>query len=152
MRVSQAFPSNYLKAADLQGRNVPVTMNRVEMEDIGGDHKPVLYFNGKDKGVVLNKTNANNIAQLYGDDTDNWIGQDVVLFSAWVDFQGKSVEAIRIRGPQRQPQGRQAQTAQAPLRQPQKANGNGGGGETPPQGHHADLDDTIPFATPWGTF
>ena len=68
MRVSQAFPSNYLKAADLQGRNVPVTMNRVEMEDIGGDHKPVVYFNGKDKGVVLNKTNANNIAQLYGDD------------------------------------------------------------------------------------
>ena len=102
IRVSAAFPSNYLKAADLQGRHVAVVIASVVMEDVGDDHKPVVYFRGTQKGVVLNKTNANNIAVLYGDDTDAWIGQPVTLFPAMVDFQGRSVEAIRIMG-QKQP-------------------------------------------------
>jgi hypothetical protein len=99
MRISNAFPSNYLKAADLNGRTANVRMSHVTMEDIGGDHKPVLYFQGKEKGMVLNKTNTNNISTAYGDETNDWAGQPVELFTAWVDFQGKSVEAIRIRIP-----------------------------------------------------
>ena len=63
MLVSQAFPSEYLKAADLKGRNVRVVIERVEMRDIGDDHKPVVFFQGHDKGCVLNKTNSNNIAE-----------------------------------------------------------------------------------------
>ena len=97
MRVSEAFPSNYLRAADLQGRDVTVIIEKITSEDIGDDHKPVLYFAGKDKGLVLNKTNANNIALQYGDDMDDWIGKLVTMFPTQVDFQGKSVEAIRIR-------------------------------------------------------
>src|SRR6185503_10037910 len=91
--------SEYLKAADLQGQNVRVVIDRVEMRDVGDDHKPVLFFQGKEKGVVLNKTNANNIAIAYGDDTDEWHGKEVVLYEAMVDFQGRSVAAIRIRPP-----------------------------------------------------
>lgn len=108
------------------------------MEDIGSDHKMVIYFRGKEKGLVLNKTNANNIAQMFGDETDNWIDQSIVLFSAWVDFQGKTVEAVRVRGVQGQarPAAQRAQAAQAPASPPPaKANGNG----------KDDLDDTIPF-------
>lgn len=100
MRMSSAFPSEYLKAADLAGRNVKVKMDRVEMKDIGGDHKPILYFMGTDKGMVLNKTNANNIIHVYGDDTEEWHGKEIVLFEAQVDFQGKTVPAIRVRPPQ----------------------------------------------------
>ncbi len=100
MRVSDAFPSNYLKAADLHDRNVMVVIDRVQMEDIGDDHKPVLYFQGKEKGLVMNKTNANNIAVVYGDDTDDWTGKEIVLFPAMVDFQGRTVAAIRVRAPQ----------------------------------------------------
>lgn len=97
MRVSDVFPSNYLKAADLNGRTVRVTMDRVEVEQIGTDRKPVLYFQGKEKGVVLNKTNASNIALMFGENMDDWRGSEVELFPAMVDFQGRSVEAIRIR-------------------------------------------------------
>lgn len=100
MKISAAFPSDYLKAADLQDRNVLIKMDRVEMQKIGDDSKPVLYFMGKDKGLVLNKTNATNISVVYGDDTSDWHGQEIVLFPAMVDYQGKSVEAIRIRAPQ----------------------------------------------------
>lgn len=97
MNVNDQFPSNYLKASDLQGREVKVTMDRIEMEKLGDDNKMVLYFIGKTKGVVLNKTNSMNISAGYGPETDNWPGAAVILYSTWVDFQGKSVEAIRIR-------------------------------------------------------
>jgi hypothetical protein len=99
MRILEAFPSNYLRAADLQGRNVRVTIASIGMEDVGDASKPVLYFEGKDRGLVLNKTNSNNIAAIYGDETDLWAGKEVVLYSTMVDFQGRSVEAIRVRRP-----------------------------------------------------
>lgn len=98
MNINNAFPSNYLKASELQGRDITVTMNSVAYETIGQDRKPVLYFQGAKKGMVLNKTNANNIAQLYGPETEGWAGKKITLFSCMVDYQGRSVEAIRIRG------------------------------------------------------
>ncbi len=76
MNINDQFPSKYLKAADLQGRNVTVKMARVEQEKIGDDMKLILYFQGKERGVVLNKTNANNIASLYGGETEDWYGMD----------------------------------------------------------------------------
>ena len=49
MRISTAFPSDYLKAADLQGRRITVKIARVEMRDVGDDTKPVLYFEARTK-------------------------------------------------------------------------------------------------------
>lgn len=100
INVNDAFPSKYLKAADLQGRQVTVNMTNVSYEKMGDDTKLVLFFDGKEKGLVLNKTNANNIAAIYGTDTDGWFGKPIVLVEALVDFQGRSVPAIRVRGPQ----------------------------------------------------
>lgn len=106
MDINEQFPSKYLKAADLKGREVTVTIARIDMETIGqgGEKpKPVLYFVGKEKGVVMNKTNAMNIAAGYGPETEAWHNMPVVLFPVWVDFQGKSTEAIRIRPATRKP-------------------------------------------------
>ena len=101
MNINEAFPSAYIKAADLKGRNVLVKIDRVEQEMIGNDKKLVLYFQGKDRGMVLNRTNANNIGALYGDEMDDWCDQEIILFEAMVDFQGKTVPAIRVKGPVR---------------------------------------------------
>jgi hypothetical protein len=98
--INEAFPSNYLKAADLKGRNALVTMSHAEFEKIGDDRKLVLYFIGKDKGMVLNKTNAAKIAEAHGDETEDWKGQQIVLFEAMVEYQGNTVAAIRVRMPQ----------------------------------------------------
>ena len=103
MKISAAFPSTYLKASDLQGRRVKVNMSHVSMEDLGGDLKPILFFIGKDKGLVLNKTNSNAIVSTYGDDTDLWNGQVVELYEAQVDFQGRQVAAIRVFVPRQVP-------------------------------------------------
>lgn len=99
MKISEEFPSQYLKAADLGGRELRVTMGRVDRETIGTDKKLVLYFKGKEKGLVLNKTNGNTIGDGYGDDTDDWFDQPLILFSVKTDYQGKVVDAIRCRIP-----------------------------------------------------
>jgi len=138
MNINEAYPSKYLKAEDLQGREVNVQIDHVRMEKVGNDDKPALYFRGKQKGIVLNKTNAKNIATAYGADTNNWPGQPVTLFPAWVDYQGNSVQAIRVRpsmaGGMAQG-GQQQRQPQNPPQPPQQNNGNGS----------ADLDDDIPF-------
>lgn len=97
MKISEAFPSKYISASDLGGESKIVTMASVEMEKVGEDVKPILYIRGTDKGLVLNKTNANKIAEIYGDDTDDWSGQQIVLFPTMTDYQGKTVEAVRVR-------------------------------------------------------
>ena len=100
MNINNAFPSDYLKASDLMGKNVTVTISKVEMKTIGQgaqmDTKPVISFVGKDKGLVCNKTNATTIAKLYGPDTDQWTGKSIILTSREVEFQGESVLAIRV--------------------------------------------------------
>jgi hypothetical protein len=101
MRTSEVFPSKYLKATDLQGRNVLAVMNFVQVEKLGDDDRPVLYFQGKEKGLVLNRTNADAIAKLYGDEMNNWRGQEIVMFEAMVSFRKETVPAIRVRGPAR---------------------------------------------------
>lgn len=100
MNIDSAFPSNYLKASDLGDASPVVVIDRVEIEPVGRDKemKPILYFQGKDKGVVLNKTNANKIAQLLGTkDTDEWHGQRVRLYATETEFGGETVECIRIK-------------------------------------------------------
>jgi hypothetical protein len=97
VRIGEAFPSNYLKAVDLQGRAVKVVIDSVSTEKIGDDSKPVLHFVGKDKALVLNKTNANRIVELTGsDETNNWEGWTITLYGTKVDFQGQRVDAIRV--------------------------------------------------------
>ena len=99
MLINEVFPSKYVKASDLQGREITVVIRVVAVEKMGEDRKLVVYFQGKEKGLVTNKTNANRIAMLYGDDTDQWIGREIVLGTDYVEFQGKTVEAIRIKPP-----------------------------------------------------
>jgi len=130
MKMSVAFPSKYIAAADLQGRQVDVEIERVEMEDIGDDHKPVAYFVGKSKGLVLNKTNASVIADIYGDETDAWLGRVVTLFPTKVDYQGKRVDAVRVMAPRNA-----APLAAASPRQQTQAPPNSG----------VIVDDQIPF-------
>lgn len=108
MKISEAFPSNFLKVDDLKGRRVQLTIQSVEMEEVGEGHKPVVYFGGQSKGLVLNKTNASMIEEIAGsDDTDDWAGVRIVLYPARVDFKGNRVPAIRVdlpvpKGPARE--------------------------------------------------
>jgi hypothetical protein len=116
--INDAFPSNYLKASDLGGGQPIVTIDRVEFEAVGREKemKPIVYFVGKDKGIVLNKTNARNIANLVGSsETDEWSGFRIKLFATNVEFQGETVEAIRIKAAPPNGAGKPAPVAPPPV-------------------------------------
>jgi hypothetical protein len=100
MNINETFPSKHLKASDLGGTQPIVTIERVEYEPVGQERemKAVVYFQGKAKGVVLNKTNAAAIVALAGsEETDDWPGVQVRLFASTTEYQGKPVACIRIK-------------------------------------------------------
>lgn len=138
MRIGSAFPSDYLKAADLNGKAVRVTIDNVTEEKIGEDRKPVLHFVGKDKTLVLNKTNANRITEAVGsDETDDWQGWSITLYPCKVDYQGNRVDAIRV------------DDRPGSSRAPSNGNGNGRHAAPPPADDPPPADiteDDIPFA------
>lgn len=105
MNISKVFTSKYLRAADIDEiadentQTAVVVIDRVEMDEIGQDQqqKPVVYFRGIEPGLVLNKTNSATLAKLLGNETDDWDGKAVGLFTTEVDYAGQQVLAIRVR-------------------------------------------------------
>jgi len=97
MKVSEAFPSKYLKADDINGK-IAVNISDVVYEPVGVDKTPklVAYFRELDKPMVLNHTNADMIGLLHGEETDTWKGKRIILMKVLVPFQGKNVPAIRV--------------------------------------------------------
>ncbi|HEY2979923.1 MAG TPA: hypothetical protein VGJ22_01975 [Anaerolineales bacterium] len=134
--INDVFPSNYLKASELKGSQVVVTIDRVEFEAVGRDKemKAVLHFAGKTKGLVLNKTNARKITEITGSAlTEEWRGSAIVLYPTETEFGGETVECIRIR-----PVAKSKMSRMTPLPPP---------APEPEHDHSAPLteDDSIPF-------
>lgn len=118
MRMNDVFPSTYLKADDIpKGSVVSARIDRVEKEELGQgkdkETKPVMYFIGKEKGLVMNKTNWQMVAYAYGDESDDWHGQGVQIVRDMTTFGGKPVECLRLRIPQPMNGGGQAQARPA---------------------------------------
>jgi hypothetical protein len=99
MKLSEAFPSNFLKSEDLQDRDVTVVIASAELEQVGNERKLVLSFQGKQKRMICNKTNSQRIKFLYGDETDDWTGREIILTSEFVEFQGRTVKGLRVKPP-----------------------------------------------------
>lgn len=102
MNVNQAFPSKYLKGADLHGA-VTVTIERVVKESM---YKPgegrsdvwVMYCQKATRGVVLGRPLALAIAEAVGEpDMDKWPGHQVQLYPQPMTVAGRDVVAIRAR-------------------------------------------------------
>jgi hypothetical protein len=99
------FPSKYLKASDLNGKPVVVTIKEASMEKLKNGNgeeetKTVLYFEKAKKGLILNRTNWDKIADITGeDDSDNWPSHRVEMFPTTTEMKGKEVDCIRIRKP-----------------------------------------------------
>ncbi len=105
MKLNEIYDSNsnFLKAADLQGKKPVLTIATAEVvtkdyQDGNGPKKQiVLSFEQTEKVLGLNFTNASRIAELTGsEDCDDWVGVSIKLFTEVVNFQNKKVDAVRI--------------------------------------------------------
>jgi hypothetical protein len=106
LRAILGVGSRYLRAADVpDGYEQQLTIDRVETETLQNadsdneEEKAVLYFHGKDKGLVLNKSNGEILIAAYGDDPDVMRGKPVVLFRTVASLRGSTVPALRLRVP-----------------------------------------------------
>jgi len=97
MQFDELYPSKFLRASDLNGAPITVTIGGVSRENVGGEPKVIIRFASGEKPLICNKTNGKTLAKLFGKDTADWIGKQIVLFPCEVDFKGDSVEAVRIR-------------------------------------------------------
>lgn len=102
MKISDAYPSAFLKAEDLDGQDLTFTITSVELETLGqgkdAEQKLVIGLKGESKKFVCNKTNATQIGKQHGDDTDDWIGKPIVLGPREVQFGNEMVWSIRVCG------------------------------------------------------
>lgn len=100
-KTNDIYASPWLKAEDLQGRTVQVkiagaSIEQLPQQDGSKQPKVVVSFVGKQKKLILNKTQHTTLCKLTGsDDTDDWRGVNVFL-SPGVSAQGK--DTINLAG------------------------------------------------------
>jgi len=100
MRKSEALPSKYLTGPWVGNRKFAFTVARVvqEVMENGRETKPVMYFVGKEKGMVVNSGNWDAMAIVWGDESDNWTGKTVELFALPTQTPaGQATLGCRIR-------------------------------------------------------
>jgi hypothetical protein len=101
MKIDALFPSKYVKAADLGGKPITLTIAKLAIEKMGHgaeeERKPVLYFQKATKGLVLNRTNGMIIASLHGPETDHWVGKRITLYPTTVRAFGAVQDCIRVK-------------------------------------------------------
>ena len=101
--IDDFYQSKFLRASDLKGKEITVTIDRVEAEEFEQDGvkrpKPVVHFrNSGLKPLVCNKTNSTRIATALGDkDIDAWAGKQVRLYPDMEEFRGQVHEVVRVR-------------------------------------------------------
>lgn len=95
------FDRAYIAAFDLGGKDVVVKIARVEGQVLNNgksqNKKPVIFFEGRERGFVANKTNCKAISGMYGTKVESWIGKLITLFPTVASMGGEQVEAIRVR-------------------------------------------------------
>jgi hypothetical protein len=104
------FDSKYLRWFHLQGKDCLVTIEKVckdvEVTMPGGnkEKKPMIHFVGKEKPLVMNKTNMKSIAASLGPKPSNWTGKQIVLYQAETQMYDRdtrrmeTVPCIRVKG------------------------------------------------------
>lgn len=103
MKISQVYPRKYATGEDLKGKAYSLTVKNVALETVHpqpgapAEDKPVIYFDGTAKGIILGPALARQIASILGDDTDAWTGKRITIYPQPMRVAGKEVTAIRAR-------------------------------------------------------
>ena len=130
MKTSDFHQSKYLKRKDLDGPKV-VSISEVTSETFknSSDAKPLVYFKGMRKPLILNRTNTDAIEDIAGtDEMNDWPGVKVEIFPSTVEVNGETKDCIRVRAPDQ---------AELPTRRPIKS--------AKPRAKGDDMDDEVPF-------
>lgn len=94
----QLYPGRFLKAAELLGKKVTLTISDVDLEELEGDDgkrvKAIVSLKETEKKLVLCKTNGMCLREMFGKQIAGWIGKRITLF----EDQWNGEPATRIWG------------------------------------------------------
>lgn len=97
------YDSTYIRAWDLPpGKNITVTIERVERVTVKGNDnseslRPLVFFRGKKKGLVLNKGMGKTIKGMYGKKPSGWLGKRIAIYATTCTAFGETHDVVRIR-------------------------------------------------------
>lgn len=97
----QLFPGRFIKAGEMDGKSVTLTIADVYLDHIEGEdgrEKPqaVVAFRETKREWALNRTNGICLRALFGDQTDDWVGRRVTLYPER-DTSGLSDSGVCLR-------------------------------------------------------
>lgn len=115
MHYSAMLVGQFIKAGEFGTGDIPLqptwTISRVALEKLESismtdtenaagklKTKGIVYFKEIGVGWVLNRTNIMCLVEMWGQDTDAWIGKRVTLFRADVRVGAKMDVGVRIKG------------------------------------------------------
>lgn len=93
------FPSKWIKSDDIpEDGNLVLTVDTIAWEQVGQDQESrmILRFGEIEQGLVVNKTNAVTLGNLFGKNPNGWVGKRIALFATPVSFGGKTVMGVRV--------------------------------------------------------
>ena len=97
MNVHEMYRSNYMKSDSLNGQAFCFTITECSAEKVGeGEKRLVLAFLEASSLMILDRTNTNMLAELYGPETSEWIGKVIKLAPSTTLFLGQVVKYVRI--------------------------------------------------------
>lgn len=81
----QLYPGRFIKAGELLGKKVTLTIADVDLENLVGDDgqekaKAILSFRETPKKLVTCKTNGLCLKEMFGKQLSAWVGKKVTLF------------------------------------------------------------------------
>jgi hypothetical protein len=93
---------DYIDAPMLRGQKVTREITSFEtkpLEDMAGKVKTrgIVSFKGTEKKWALNTTNTKCLIQMFGHETDDWVGKRVTLYPE-KEPKSESGEAVRVWG------------------------------------------------------
>jgi hypothetical protein len=112
------FNRDYMAAFEFEGKDLTLTIARVEGKMLksqrGEELKPVIWFEGRMRALVANKTNSKTIAAMYGTHVEDWVGKKITLYPTTTTAGDQGVvDCIRVRPgiPKENAQAKQAKEA-----------------------------------------
>jgi hypothetical protein len=102
--LKEEFPDKYLFAEDLNKKTVTLTIGAINKDTLvtskGKKSGIILTFVGKKKLLVLNKTNACLISEIFPVTASlrEWVGKRITIYPTQCQLGGETVDCIRVWG------------------------------------------------------
>lgn len=98
----QLYPGRFLKSGELLGKKVTVKIADIQIDELEGEKgkkiQGIIFLEGKDKQIVLNKTNGLCLRGMFGAKLTEWVGKRITIFQDQTKLAGELVDCIRIWG------------------------------------------------------